>query len=162
MRRYGWTLNAISGLLGNIDLECRFNPMCLLGSIETGAYGLVQWHNPSKLINWAEREGLDYRSGWTQLKRIIYEWENNLQWQFSGMTFDEFVHSTDTPENLAHEWQYHYEVSGGGDLPERQERARYWYDYFRQHPVTTVPIWLLFRMKQKRGAKRGSKFTIRI
>lgn len=151
LQSYGWTPNAIAGVLGNIEIESRFNPHCLDGDLLEGSYGLVQWHKPPKYVDWATEQGLDYQSGWSQCKRIIWEWQNNKQWEFEGMTFAEYVVSTDTPENLAEKWRYHYERSDPGTKEERQAYARKWYDYFQEHPVRKpIPIWLLFKMRERR------------
>ena len=57
-------------------------------------YGLVQWTPRSKYWDWATAVGLDPRHGDSQLKRIDYEIENNIQWipksTFDYLTFAEF------------------------------------------------------------------------
>ena len=58
-------------------------------------YGLVQWTPRSKYWDWAVSNGLDPYSGNSQLARINYEVDNNIQWiakdsVFNGLTFAEF------------------------------------------------------------------------
>lgn len=66
----GWSRAAICGLLGNIEIECRFDPQNIYGSLTDGAYGFTQWHPPTKLINWCNTNNIDYRLGSSQLRRI--------------------------------------------------------------------------------------------
>lgn len=69
----GWTLNAIAGLLGNIQSESSIFP----GTEEVGGegYGLVQWTPPSKFINWCNEQNppKSYYDIDAQLDRINYE-----------------------------------------------------------------------------------------
>ena len=57
----GWTKNAICGMLGNMQGDSG-----IIADIEEreggGGYGLVQWTPKSKLVNWANARGLNYRS----------------------------------------------------------------------------------------------------
>lgn len=101
----GWTLNAICGMLGNIQHECTLNCnlyskyytsaynaeqngySALISWINTQrendvdlAYGLTQWHYPDKYITWAYNNGLDWRLWTSQVARIDYEVEHNEQW----------------------------------------------------------------------------------
>lgn len=144
----GWSLNAISGLLGNMQAESTINPGCWqshnVGNY-SGGYGLVQWTPATKYINWcSEYPGLllapeDMDSN---LLRIAYEVENNIQWiatENYDYSFFTFCSSLDTPYNLACAFAWNYERSytvlyGTYDEQEalRQKRggyANYWYEY---------------------------------
>ena len=81
--KWGWTDGFICGVIGNIWQECQWNPWLWesgrVGDMEAG-FGLVQWTPASKYIDWAEEQGLDYKSIWSQFARIKYEYENGLQW----------------------------------------------------------------------------------
>ena len=130
----GWTLNAICGMLGNIQTESTINPQ-LWESLDEGnlqgGYGLVQWTPATKYIDWA---GSDYQDGTRQCDRIIYELENNLQWISTSqypMTFAEFSVSNDTPYNLAMVFIANYERPLDPNQPIRGEQANYWYEYLR-------------------------------
>ena len=83
----GWRKDAISALCGNMRHESSINPnIWEFGyghSLDRG-YGLVQWTPASKYINWATAEGLDYSLGTSQLARIEYEQEQNIQWIANG------------------------------------------------------------------------------
>lgn len=82
-----WTANSLCALCGNMRHESSINPdMYEYGYAweEDRGYGLVQWTPRSKYWDWAESEGLSPRSGDSQLARIDYEIENNIQWIANG------------------------------------------------------------------------------
>jgi hypothetical protein len=102
----GWTINAIAGLLGNLQVESKMSPaswestingstskadgtqelnMPVINSFynERGrypGYGLVQWTPYSKYIEWCADRDLDYWDIDSQLQRIDYEVEYGDQW----------------------------------------------------------------------------------
>lgn len=129
----GWTKNAVAGMLGNMQTESTINPgvwESLSPNVNNG-YGLVQWTPATKLISWAESEGLDYTSGDAQLQRIDWEVANNQQWIATSlypMSFQEFKVSTLTPEYLAQVFIRNYERPRNPNQPIRSTQARYWYD----------------------------------
>ena len=155
----GWTLESVSGMLGNIHYESGINP----AQWQTGhtiedpaypndtGYGLVQWTPWQKYANWA---GDDWRTNYNkELARIQYELDNGEQWipvsSYGSMTFQQFTQSTQTPEYLAEVFEYSYER--GTWAAERATYARQWYDYLGgAGPIThRIPIWLLFKMKER-------------
>ena len=93
----GWSLNAICGMLGNLQAESSMNPGRWqsndVGNTSLG-YGLVQWTPSTKYTEWAIAQGFtDYSEMDSNLARIIYEVENNLQWISTDtydLTFAEF------------------------------------------------------------------------
>lgn len=130
----GWTKNSIAGMLGNMQTESTINP-CLWQNRDSGntslGFGLVQWTPATKLINWANENGLPYADMDTQLLRIEYEIANNLQWIPTTeypMTFQEFKVSTESPEYLAQVFLKNYERPANQNQPERSTQARYWFD----------------------------------
>lgn len=129
----GWTKNAVAGMLGNMQSESTINPgiwESLSPNVKRG-YGLVQWTPATKLISWAEGQGLDYTSGDVQLQRIDWEVANNQQWIATSqypMSFQEFKVSTLTPEYLAQVFIRNYERPLNSNQPIRSTQARYWYD----------------------------------
>ena len=138
---YGWTVNAISGMLANIHSESRVNPAIWQGKVipnnwettERG-YGLTQWTPARKYINWALANGFtDYGDGDANCSRIIWEWQNKEQWtlkNYGHHTWNDFVYSTETPEILARVFLWAYERPEKGSLSWRQQWARYYYDMF--------------------------------
>lgn len=92
-----WSPPSISALCGNMRHESSINPdMYEYGYSweEDRGYGLVQWTPRSKYWNWATSLGLPPREGSSQIARIKYEVEQNIQWipiaRYNNMTFKEF------------------------------------------------------------------------
>lgn len=189
----GWSLSAIAGMLGNIQVESTFSPALIQATnrwrlpnnaselsdvpnsvmlnfydsyygISGGGFGigLVQWDgytstSPAgqKLVSFAERYNLNWYDGDTQTYRIFREYETNIQWQSATIegitwTWSNYVTNTQTPEVSARIWQVCYEVADPGTLIRRQGNARYWYDYFTNHPSGPVPPWLLYCFNKRK------------
>lgn len=143
-RQQGWTLEAICGMLGNMQAESYLNPAqwqhnIAVESIYTG-YGLVQWTPRTKYTDFAESYGIDWRNNYDfELTRIQYELEHDLQWQpvlWHGMTFAQYAQSTDSVYTLAEAFLRAYEAPADPDasLSFRQQKAAEWYTYFGGHP----------------------------
>lgn len=103
----GWTINAVAGLLGNLQVESKMSP-AVWESVISGAiinsttnkqtlnmtaintyynnngrypgYGLVQWTPYSKYTDWCISNGLDFWDMDSQLQRIDWEAKNKAQW----------------------------------------------------------------------------------
>lgn len=118
-----WTLNAICGMLGNMQTESKINPGLWESRKDWEAtgedpldnkhgYGLVQWTPWGKYTNYAERHGLERVHIASQLARIQAEVDNALQWIKTTkypLTFEEFTHSTESPYYLACAFVRNYE-----------------------------------------------------
>lgn len=141
--QYGWTINAIAGMLGNMQRESTINPAIWQSLNEgntSGGFGLVQWTPASNYISWCESEGLTYTDMDANLLRILYELENGVQYYPTDAypeTFREFTQSNATPEYLAMAFLKNYERAGVEASEERQVNARYWYDYLLNYEPTT-------------------------
>lgn len=139
----GWTLNAICGVLGNMEWESSINPGRWQGDdVGIGpGYGLVQWTPYTNYTNWSGIVG-DYSTMDNNLNRIMYEYNNHLQYYATPSypeTFAEFSASTQSPYYLACAFAWNYErsyVTIHG-TPEEQEALRRrrggsanaWYEY---------------------------------
>lgn len=122
-----WSKESLSALVGNMYRESTVNPdlyeMGYDWSADRG-YGLCQWTPRSRLSNWADSEGLNYRLGDTQVKRIHYEVVNNIQWLNDTnfyhnptghiYSFTEFITNSRgyTLEELTIDFCWHYERPG--------------------------------------------------
>lgn len=131
---YGWTPNAICGMLGNMQTESTINPGIwenLTPDLNRG-YGLVQWTPANKYFTWLFELDLQDTID-TQIYRIIYELEHGLQWiavsEFNYMSFSEFSISTQTPAYLADVFIKSYERPANPNQPIRGEQADFWYEY---------------------------------
>jgi LysM repeat protein len=131
-----WSKEAISALCGNMRHESSINPnIWEFGyghSLDRG-YGLVQWTPASKYIDWANANGLTYTSGDSQLARIDYEVDNNIQWiaiaDYNNMTFAQFRANSGnwTVDYLTEAFTWSYErparSAGTDSLPDRKAFA---------------------------------------
>ena len=135
----GWTLNAVAGLLGNLEHESTINP----GITQLGggnAFGLVQWDPPTKFTKWCDVQNppLQHDDVDSQLKRLEHDrdptnskygvcmsgcvhgywyrtkdaYRDNYAITFKPETLDEFATSTKTPSELAWAFLYNYECPG--------------------------------------------------
>lgn len=138
MTSLGFSLNAICGMLGNIQTESNINPgiwESLTYNLSRG-YGLVQWTPATKYIKWC---GSNWKNnGDKQCERINYECENGLQW-FSNpkapivkppISFKEFKQSTLPVETLANYFLWYYEHPYITIQPNRSKQALKWADFF--------------------------------
>ena len=131
LRTQGWTKNAVCGMLGNMQVESTVNPGIWenLNKGNTSAgFGLVQWTPATKYINWANSNGLSYDNMNSELKRILYEVANGIQWINSKMTFRQFTQSTNTENNLAMLFLSSYERPANSNQPQRGTYAQDWYN----------------------------------
>lgn len=130
----GFTLNAIAGMLGNMQTESTINPglwESLTENLENG-YGLTQWTPATKYLDWCEENGLEPSDMDSALRRIIYELENGLQYYPTDSypeTFAEFAKSTKSPTYLAMAFLANYERPAEPIQPIRGTHAEYWYTY---------------------------------
>ncbi len=137
----GWTAQATCALLGNMQGESGI----IADKDEIGGgsgYGLVQWTPKSKLVNWANSKGLNYKTVSTQCQRIIWELENNEQYYKTKqypLTFKEFTKSTKSPTYLAAAFVYNYERPASKNKPERGTYAENWYKKFKGGSSTPTP-----------------------
>lgn len=166
----GWTLNAIAGMLGNLQAESSINPGRwqsdrVGGEAEGHGYGLVQWTPYTKYITWCDSMGYSDPSKIdNNLSRIVYEVKNNIQWigrgSWSNMSFYDFTRSNLTPEELGASFVICYERPADQSSEVQSYRgslARSWYDYLTgvipNPPVTKSKKnsfnYLLFRRRKR-------------
>lgn len=142
---HDWTNESISALIGNMRHESSVNPnMYEYGYewVDDRGYGLVQWTPRSKFWDWATAQGLDPEKPESQLARIDYEVEQNIQWfanrhelGYGGSTKYDFSFATFrqnsnnlTVEQLTEAFMWNYEAPAYtpaiNSLPERQAFAK--------------------------------------
>lgn len=136
MTANGWSINAICGMLGNMQKESTINPgiwQSLKEGNLKGGFGLVQWTPASKYIDWAEAQGYaDYSSIGANVDRIYWELANGEQYYRTSsypLTFAEFKVSTREPSWLARAFCLNYERPDQPNLNERARFADKWYEY---------------------------------
>lgn len=137
----GWTMNAVAGMLGNMQTESTINPGIWESLDEgntSGGFGVVQWTPATKLITWANSMYLDYKDIDTQLERIEYELANGLQYYPTASypeTFAEFKVSTKDPYYLGMAFLANYERPAVSNQPKRGKQAQAWYEFLSALPA---------------------------
>lgn len=148
MHARGWSLNAIAGMLGNIQSESSCNPNRwqgdYVGSMVTNeeGFGLVQWTPYTNCTNWLKEKGY-----WGKFAQYGTAECNLLDWEFSDsvphereqwypkppymMSKQEFKTSTKDAGELAMAFLYNYERPKDPYQPIRATQARNIYNYLK-------------------------------
>src|SRR5699024_102004 len=120
----GWTKNAIAGMLGNMETESTINPG-IWQNLDEGntslGLGLVQWTPATKIIDFANAQGVPPTEMDVQLGRIEWEVANNAQWIATSdypLSFSEFKASTADPYYLGMAFLRNYERPADQNQPE--------------------------------------------
>jgi hypothetical protein len=159
-----WTPNAIAGMLGNMMVESTVNPWAFQNRsldwsnpsailADNGGMGLTQWTPCRKYYQWAVDSNLDPQSGTTMCDRIMYEYQNNLQWSLENYgrhTWQDFVTSTEEPWILADVWLWAYERPSDPDEEQRWENAEWVFENIHGGTGIKIPIMLSFFRNNKR------------
>lgn len=143
----GWTVHAIAGLCGNIEVESTFNPN--LNEIGGTGIGLVQWTPPENLyavLDVLYGSHSDWNKGEKQCNVLYAEYEEacNLadrgiekQWYNTSdydMSWSEWSNSEMSPEYLATVFMRNYERPNlsidNGHLDRRTAAALKWFQFF--------------------------------
>lgn len=156
LRKKGWSVQAICGLLGNIEHESYLNPAAWQSNIKdlnNGdiGYGLVQFSPASKYLKIQDKSYLPTIDDLannpkaliiTQLNFIINSSLYGSEWlPKTGMlyhnvpyyiNFVDFTKSTNKPDELALVFNGNYERSNDGleIIRKRGNLANKWYEYF--------------------------------
>ena len=156
----GWSRNAISAMIGNMQGESGVNP----GIWEElrpywRGYGLTQWSPYTKLSDWADNLGYTWLdNGPTQCKRIDWESLNNEQWFRNDhigvdppISFTEFSVSNLPLNTLTNYflWFYEHPTDPGPTTQAiRQGYAQNWYDTLDWTGGGSLPVWMLFKFRR--------------
>ena len=139
LKQRGWSLNAIAGMLGNMQTESTINPgiwQNLDSDNTSGGFGLVQWTPATKYFNWCDARDLEYDEMDSNLQRILYEVENNIQWIATddyNFSFRDFTTSGISPYKLAEAFLLNYERPADQNQPLRGLQAMYWYKFLKDY-----------------------------
>jgi surface antigen len=150
----GWTLNAVAGILGNMETESHINPGMwqsgrVGGNPDRHGYSLVQWTPYTKYTNWCEKRDLDPADMDSALERIIWELENNQQYGKTSeypLSFKEFSTSTKDAYWLGGAFLINYERPSEQyrDPVTRGNQAKRWFEYLLPFsPFMTAPMSLV-------------------
>lgn len=131
----GWSLNAVCGLLGNMQSESTINPgiwQSLNENNMSGGFGLVQWTPATNFTNWADSKGYSWTDGNAQLKWIDEETTSFGQWietEAYPLSFEEFKTSFESAEYLASAFLKNFERAGVEVEEQRRSQASQWLSY---------------------------------
>lgn len=155
---HGWSINAVSAVLGNMQHESSINPGIwenlspYVYDGRSSGYGLVQWTPYTKYSEWAGSNWLN--NGDKELDRITYEAQQGIQWFYNSqvhmnppISFSEFIHSELDIDTLSDYWLYFYEHPADpiASREQRRRNTRNWYEFLEGHPYSGIPIYLLWR-----------------
>lgn len=131
MSGYGFSLNAIAAMLGNIQTESSVNPGIWqdLKPFKLG-YGLVQWTPYTNYSDWAGSGWED--NGDKECERIAYEFSHGLQYfptKSYPLSASSFKTSDKSPAYLATAFLYNYERPANKNQPKRRTQAEYWFKF---------------------------------
>lgn len=140
----GWTLNAIAGMLGNMERESNINPG-LWQSLDygnySGGYGLVQWTPATNYTEWASSRGYSITDPEGQMIWIDTMTVSSGQWIATSeynLSFEAFKTSTQSPEWLASAFLKNFERAGVEAESERRTDARKWHDYLSEYGSSQI------------------------
>lgn len=158
----GWSLNAVAGMLGNMQTESTINPGIWEGlNAGTGpGFGLVQWTPYTKYTQWCDDRNLDPADMDSALQRIEYELENGLQYYKTSsypLSFAEFKVSTESPYYLGMAFLANYERPAVSYQPRRGEQAEQWYEYLSALPAPGykpkrrgLPLFMMYMASRRK------------
>lgn len=164
----GWQLSPICAVAGNFSKESTLNPGIWQNLDEgntSGGLGLGQWTPATKLLTWAQDEGVSWDDGDQQCRYLD---ENSGQWHTTGnpaapsasplITWEEFKKSTGDVTQLTSYFYYWWEDPSYSDttLPARKQAAVDFYEYLMGKPPDPpgpgpwpkrkgLPVWAMTR-----------------
>lgn len=138
------TIEAASGILGNMERESYINPGQLQGGSGTGR-GLIQWTPGTVLTDYAAQISGEWHDGDLQCMLILDEgygrngqqgrWIPTSDYPYS---WAEFCQLTDVEESCK-AYLYERERAGVTALQERIDDAKKWYTYLGGQPTPPDP-----------------------
>lgn len=141
----GWSMNAVAGMLGNMQTESTINPgiwQSLNEGNTSGGIGLVQWTPATRHINWCNERGLDPTDMVSNLEHLIYEVHDGDDYYPTPTyreTFAEFMVSTKDPYYLGMAFLANYERPKVTNQPKRGTQAEAWYEFLSGLPAPVDP-----------------------
>lgn len=162
LSEYGWTVNSVSAVLGNMQAESGLNPAQTqhgfpVGS-RKGGYGLIQWTPASKYYDWANKYKHNIYDGYWQLYDLNYQahYQEYYEKPAYPLSYEEFKESDDTPAYLTEVFLFNYVRAGVEVLEKRVEYAEYWYEILSgeeppkpPEPLPQVkkglPVWMMVK-----------------
>lgn len=152
MSANGWSLNAIAGVLGNMQWESSINAGVIEGFLISSlppnkGYGLIQWtdshatdvrQNP--LWKWVYENYGDYEWDNPERQCVFINGDDEAYWIARPnykMSYGEFKVSEESPDYLAK--AYFYNRERGTWFDARANSAVYWYEFLSGQEPPTPP-----------------------
>lgn len=152
----GATLEAICGMLGNIERESQINPGLKERESTSSGWGLIQWTPSTIITNYASSKGKQWTDGELQCDKIMSEessgdWIPTSQYHYS---WKEFLALTDVNE-ATRAYEAERERAGVVAMEERLANANKWFNYLSGTPIIPTPskkkkkfpIWLMCKKR---------------
>lgn len=141
MSPLGWSLNAISGMLGNMNYESTINAGVIEGFITSTppdkGYGLIQWTDShatnvhdNPLWKWVHKNYGDYEWDIPERQCVFINGDDETYWYAVSaypLSYADFKVSVEEPAYLAR--AYFYNRERGTWFPQRATAAQYWYEF---------------------------------
>lgn len=153
---FGWSVNAIAGVLGNMEQESTINPALWQGlqANPNLGYGLVQWTPSTNYTSWANSHGYDITDGFFQLLWLESETVSSGQWiptSDYNISFEEFKTSKKSVDYLTSAFLKNFERAGVELEGVRRANAKKWYAYIKDltpwlptsQTKQGMPIWMM-------------------
>lgn len=167
LTQYGWTIESISAILGNMQTESTINPGIWENRTTTpdpsvDGYGLTQWTPAQKYIDFAGENWEN--NGNKQLDKIQNEVDTGGQWFANPsatiiippISFYEFTQDTRDVGTLADYFLWYYEHPSVTIQPIRAEQAKLWYEYLGGKPIKKkkgMPVYMMLKQNKRRCKK---------
>ena len=144
---YGWSVNAICAVLGNMQQESSLNPAQTqngypIGS-KSGGYGLCQWTPSTKLTDWCHANNHSIYSGFWQIYFLNFQSGGTEYYPVPAypLSYAEFKVSGQTVDYLTRAFLKNYERAGDEATSLRIQYAEAWYRYIMgtDPPPTPTP-----------------------
>lgn len=141
----GASLEAICGMLGNMERESTLNPGIKQGASTSLGWGLIQWTPSTVLTNWCNTYGYNWYDGSAQCERIVCEGEGTknasgywLKTSSYPYTWTQFL-ALESVSEATKAYLYERERAPSGDEDLRIDYANAWYEYFTGSPPSPDP-----------------------
>ena len=138
LSEFGWGKRAICAVLGNLEQESTLSPG--LHQRYGSGFGLAQWTPGSYYTNWADQHGYAHDSMEGQLVFLNYSMRPDTPTELKfwypvrdyPLSYDSFIHSTESVEYLTCAFMRNYERPGIPHLDRRIAYAERWYVFFTE------------------------------
>lgn len=135
LKAFGWSEQAIAGVLGNMQIESTINPGIWEGlnpNNTSRGFGMVQYTPGSMVLERASQLGVPPGDMDFQLTLLNTDYFRHwIATSGYNLNYSSFKKSTQSPEWLAQAFLKNFERPANQNQPARSTHARRWYDQLR-------------------------------